>query len=324
MPDGAVRLVIVIINYQTAQLVIQCLGSLRDELLQENCRVIVVDNCSSDGSPGQIQKWIEEHDSLRLIDILESPSNTGFAGGNNLGIQAIDADFYLLLNSDTIVRPGTISKMMATAEAHPEAGIIGPRLEWLDGTPQESCFRYLTPLSELIGAAQTGPVTAILKKYVVPIALGGTAVEPEWMSFACALLRRDMIDEIGLLDEGFFMYFEDVEYCHRARDAGWRLVHNPDARVVHLRGGSSPVKRQILERRRLPQYYYASRTRYFYLVYGWWGLTLANLLWQVGRIVSKSRELVERRQRGVPERSWIDIWTNWRHPATAWSDGKGG
>ena len=236
----------------------------------------------------------------------------------------MDAELILLLNSDTIVRPGALSAMIASAEARPEAGIVGPRLEWLDGTPQESCFRYLSPLSELIGAAQTGPITAIFRKYVVPIAVGDTAIEPEWMSFACALLRREMIDEIGLLDEGFFMYFEDVEYCHRARDAGWRLLHNPDARVVHLRGGSSPVKRQTLEGRRLPHYYYASRTRYFYLIYGWWGLTLANLLWQVGRVVSKSRELLERRQRGVPERSWVDIWINWRHPATAWSDSRNG
>ena len=131
-----------------------------------------------------------------------------------------------------------------------------------------------------------------------------------------------MIDQIGLMDEGFFMYFEDVEYCHRARKAGWEIVHNPNAKVVHLRGGSSPVKESTLERRRLPPYYYASRSRYFYVVYGWVGLTFANLLWHFGRFVSKCRELFGRRERGVSEKEWLDIWTNWLHPNAKWSDGK--
>ena len=86
--------------------------------------------------------------------------------------------------------------------------------------------------------------------------LSDTIVKPQWTSFACVLLRREMLDKIGLMDDGFFMYFEDVEFCRRARKAGWEIFHNPKARVIHLRGGSSPVKKNTLERKRLPRYYY--------------------------------------------------------------------
>jgi GT2 family glycosyltransferase len=131
-----------------------------------------------------------------------------------------------------------------------------------------------------------------------------------------------MVNKIGLMDDGFFMYFEDVEYCRRARKACWKIVHNPEARVVHLRGGSSPVKKRAAERKRLPRHYYAARTRYLYLAYGRLGLTLANVLWLLGRSVSKSREVLERRGLGVPEKQWLDIWTNWFNPGTPWSQQK--
>jgi N-acetylglucosaminyl-diphospho-decaprenol L-rhamnosyltransferase len=322
MPDDRVKLAVIIINYKTADLVIQCLRSLQGQIVEANAQVVVVDNASHDGSVAKIEDWIVTHDGEKRVDLVESATNAGFSGGNNLGIRAIDADYYLLLNSDTIVRPGAIAVMLETAEKYHRAGLTSPRLEWPDGTPQESCFRFLSPMSELIGTARTGPVTAILRNFVVPLPPSNTIVKPQWTSFACVLLRHEMVDEIGLMDEGFFMYFEDVEYCHRAHKAGWEIVHNPEARVVHLRGGSSTVKQRTLERRRLPPYYYASRSRYFYLIYGRAGLTFANVLWHLGRCVSKCRELVERRERGAPDKGWLDIWTNWRHPDALWSDTK--
>jgi GT2 family glycosyltransferase len=320
MSGARVKLAVVIINYKTPDLVVQCLASLLDQFDGISGSVAVVDNASQDGSVGKIRGWLAAHDEGGIIRLVESATNLGFSGGNNLGIRSIDADYYLLLNSDTIVRPGALSIMLATAVSQPRAGIVSPRLEWPDGTPQESCFRYLSPVSELIAAARTGPITSALRNFVVPLPVSDIVVKPQWTSFACALLRREMIEEIGFMDEGFFLYFEDVEYCRRARKAGWEIVHNPQARVVHLRGGSSPVKRKTLERKRLPSYYFASRSRYFYLAYGRLGLTLANVLWHLGRCVSKCRELVERRERGASEREWVDIWTNWSDPNARWSD----
>jgi N-acetylglucosaminyl-diphospho-decaprenol L-rhamnosyltransferase len=322
MRDGRVQLAAVVINYKTPDLVMQCLSALLSQIDSVNCRVVVVDNCSHDGSVTAITNWIAAHDNKNIVRLIESQTNVGFSGGNNLGICSVDADYYLLLNSDTIVRPEAIAKLRATAEGNRQAGIISPRLEWPDGTPQISCFRYLSPISEFIGAARTGLITAILRPFDIPLPLSDTIVKPRWTSFACVLLRREMLDEIGLMDDGFFMYFEDVEFCRRARKAGWEIVHNPKARVIHLRGGSSPVKKNALERKRLPRYYYMSRSRYFYLAYGRLGMTLSNILWSLGRGVSKCRELLERRERGVPEKEWRDIWTNWVHPDDRWRDSR--
>jgi N-acetylglucosaminyl-diphospho-decaprenol L-rhamnosyltransferase len=289
------------------------------QLTGQDAQVIIVDNCSQDGSVTTLRDWIAAHDGRLLVQLVESKTNGGFSAGNNVGIRTANADYYLLLNSDTIVRPEAISILLQTADRHPEAGLVSPRLEWPDAAPQQSCFRYISPMSEFIDAAQTGPITAAFNQFNVPLPVSETIVQPNWTSFACILVRQDVINAIGPMDEGFFMYFEDVEFCRRARKAGWLIIHNPKARVVHLRGGSSPVKQRAIERKRLPRYYYASRTRYLYLAYGWVGLTLANTLWLLGRGVSRCRELFERRGTGVPEKQWLDIWTNWLHPAVPWA-----
>jgi GT2 family glycosyltransferase len=322
MTDRRMKLAVIIVNYKTARLVMQCLESLLPELAGMDAQVIIVDNRSQDDSVVMLRGWISANDNLNVVHLIEAEANDGFAAGNNVGIRASNAEYYLLLNSDTIVRPAAIAGLLQTADGAPTAGIVSPRLEWPDAVPQVSCFRYMSPLSELIGSAQTGPITAVLRRFDVPLPVSDTIVHPQWTSFACVLLRQKLLEEIGLMDDSFFMYYEDAEFCRRTRTAGWDIVHNPEARVVHLRGGSSPVKKRALERKRLPRYYYASRTRYFYLGYGWWGLTLANILWSLGRCVSKSREVIERRGPSVPERQWLDIWTNWLNPDVPWSQQK--
>jgi GT2 family glycosyltransferase len=317
----SVKLAAVIVNYKTAKLVTQCLTSLMEELVAINARVIVVDNCSPDDSVSVLRDWIAGNDNRRLVHLIESKTNCGFSGGNNIGIRAVDADYYLLLNSDTIVRSQAISVLLQSSESSPKAGIVSPRLEWPDATPQQSCFRFPSPISEFIDAARSGPITAALTSYEVHLPVSEGVSRPDWTSFACVLVRHEVLDQIGLMDEGFFMYFEDAEFCRRAKSAGWEIMHNPAARVVHLRGGSSPVKKKMLERKRLPRYYYASRTRYFYLASGRLGLTLANILWSTARCISKFRELLGRAS-SIPERQWLDIWTNWLDPGAPWAQQK--
>ena len=154
----------------------------------------------------------------------------------------------------------------------------------------------------------------MLSRYIVALPVQTQIARPEWTSFACVLVRDEVFQQVGLLDDGYFMYFEDVEFCHRARKVGWEIVHDPAARVVHLRGGSSPVKEQARLKKRVPRYFYESRTRYFYQTYGWLGLTSANLLWWMGRMVSGTRQLLGRPDKAAIEGQWKDIWTNWRHP----------
>ncbi|HEX8988532.1 MAG TPA: glycosyltransferase family 2 protein [Rhodocyclaceae bacterium] len=305
---------VVIVNYRTPRLVIDCLATLLPELQDIDARVVVVDNDSQDDSVQLIGGWIERHAAEQRVRVVPSSCNSGFAGGNNAGIAACDADHYLLLNSDTLVRRGAIRRLIDTAAAFPSAGLISPRLEWPDGAGQESCFRFHSPVSELIGASQTGPVETLLRKWKVAMPVQDSIAHPEWTSFACVLIRRQVFEQVGLLDDGYFMYFEDVEFCHRAREAGWDIVHDPEARVVHLRGGSSPVKERARQRKRLPRYFYESRTRYFRQTWGPLGPMLANLMWLMGRSVAMARQLFGRTDKAAIERQWLDIWTNWRRP----------
>lgn len=307
-------LAIVIINYKTPDMTIDCLSSLLPELQGKNYQVIVVDNHSLDDSVQRIQQWIDNTET-KQVTLVASDHNGGFAAGNNIGISAVAAEHYLLLNSDTLVRAGAITMLLETLVNNPGTGLIGPRLEWPDGSPQESCFNQHSPVSEFVHAAKTGPLSRLLKKFVVAKPVQNTQSESGWISFACVMIRQPVIEQIGLLDEGFFMYFEDAAFCHRAKKAGWKILNNPSAHVVHLRGGSSPVKSQLQQRKRLPKYYFESRTRYFYLLYGRAGLFAANILWSVGAMISFFRGLISSSYTpDIAKYQWLDIWTNFLKP----------
>ncbi len=318
-PPAAQRplaLAVILLNYRRHDLVVDCLATLEPELRgRSDWCVIAVDNDSRDGSAARIRAAIGERGWSGWVQVVESPRNGGFSFGNNSGIQAIAAENYLLLNSDTLVRAGALGAMLDAMRAQPDVGLLGPRLEDIDGTPQESCFRYHTPWSELMAAAQTGPISRLLRGYQIALPAAAAPHDTPWISFACVLLRRDALAQIGPLDEGFFMYFEDMDYCRRAWAKGWRVRYEPAARVVHLRGGSSPVKQAFAERRRVPRYYFAARSRYFAKHYGGvGGVVLANAAWLAGRAISFARELIGTKPRHTAERHARDIWTRWAKP----------
>jgi len=310
-----VHICVVIINYKTPVLVIDCLESLLPELVSLEVRVVVVDNNSKDDSCENILEWINKNDNLNQVELVTSNKNTGFSGGNNRGISHVDAEYYLLLNSDTVVRKGAISLLLEAAIREDQAGLISPRLEWPDASPQESCFRFHSPVSELIASAGTGLITRLFHTYNVPIEVADKANFYDWASFACVLVKSDVFKDVGLLDEGYFMYFEDVAFAYHAQKVGWEVLNIPEARVIHLRGGSSPVKSQTKLRKRLPRYYYESRTRYFYQLYGYLGLLLANLFRFLGWGISWVRHLMSPTYDfSMKESEWRDIWTNFSNP----------
>ena len=308
------RLNVTIINFRAPQLVFDCLETLRTELdLARDCAVIV-DNDSGDGSVDVIEAGLNDRGFTGWTQFVRSPKNGGFSWGNNVGIKACDADYYLLLNSDTLVRPGAIASMLRGIESDQKIGLLGPRLEWPDAAPQNSAFRYPSPVTEFLQAAATGPLDKIFRAHLVSPPLSDVAVPAQWVSFACVLIRREVIEQIGLMDEGYFMYFEDIDYGRTAAKAGWKIQYWPEAHVVHLRGGSGPVKSLTAARKRRPRYYYASRTRYYAKFYGILGLWFANILWTLGRSISRLRELARHKQPHTCEREGLDIWTNALNP----------
>ncbi|MEE4120268.1 MAG: glycosyltransferase family 2 protein [Paracoccaceae bacterium] len=308
-----------IINYRTGALTIACLESVLAELSGGEGRppidgnAVVVDNASGDGSAEAIARWLEERPGAP-VTLVRSPVNAGFSGGHNQAIARSASEFVVILNSDAELRPGCLHALLAVAVANPGAGLVSARLEGPDGTPQTSCFRSLTPMSEVIRGAATGGVTRLLARWAVPLGPDPDPHSIEWTAFACVLLRREMIDAIGPMDEGFFLYFEDVEYCRRARRAGWQVRHAPQARAVHHVGGSTNVTAAGAEALRRPAWYYAARSRYFYLAGGRPLLYAANLGWLAGRAVARLRLLFGRAVPPAAAAEYRDIWINALRP----------
>jgi N-acetylglucosaminyl-diphospho-decaprenol L-rhamnosyltransferase len=313
------KLCVVILNYRRAQLTTECLESCVDELSQHDDRcAVLVDNCSGDGSADALENVINERGWSDWVQLVRSPVNGGFAAGNNIGFRTIDAANYLLLNSDARLKPGSIDQLLAAQDEFPQAGMIGPKLVGPDDVPQISCFRYRSPVSEFMWAAGTGVLDRMLQNWDVAVGLADKPMRPPWLSFACVLIRRAVIEQVGLMDEEYFMYFEDIDYSRRVRKAGWDIVHDPRARVVHLRGGTSSVKSAISSRGRVPKYYYEARSRYFAKFYGGRpGLFMTNLCWLLGRMISGARELVGHKKPHICRREGFDNWTNWLHPRKA-------
>ena len=303
----SVRIAVIVLDYRTPEMVLDCLATVVPEVDPGRDAVIVVENASSGESATKIRAGIAER-SWNRVRLVESPQNRGFAAGNNIGIGAVDAQTYLLLNSDTLIVPGTVERLWRTLHSDPGIGIVSPRLEWPDGTPQISCFRFHTPWSELIAGSATGPIRRLLERWDVPIPVGDEPFEPQWTSFAAVLIRRETLDQVGPLDEGFFMYYEDADYCRRARQAGWKVWHEPRAHVVHLRGGTSPVKALTASRKRRPRYYYTARSHYFRKAFGSGGLIAANSAWTMGRAIAWLRESFGQKRPHTVERELFDNW----------------
>lgn len=314
---------IVIINFRTPQMTTDCLATLLPGVQSLDVKIAVVDNNSGDDSCALISDWLELNDASGHVQLVKSTFNGGFSYGSNFGIKSISARNYLLLNSDTQVQGSAISKLLDTADEYSAAGFISPRMEAEDGQPQESCFRFANPLSEFCKAAQTGIIDRCLQRFLVSLPVSDEIESPPWTSFACVLIKAEVLNDVGMLDEGYFMYFEDTEYCRRARRAGWEITHNPAARIVHLIGGSSKLDETMQRKKRLPKYYYESRTRYFYQTYGLLGLTFANFCWLAGRLISKSRQLCGRKDKAAFDNQWLDIWSNYWRPLAPYTHPQG-
>ncbi len=307
--SDCIDLAIIVLNYCTPELVIDCLATVLPEIEGLSAKVVVVDNASPDDSAERISAWIAENDEKEQCIFMVSAVNGGFSAGNNLGIRAQAARYYLLLNSDTLVRPGAVKTLLKVAKSDANVDLLSPRLEWPDGEPQISCFRFISPVHELLRVSSLGLLARWFPSHVVGMPVSEQAISPQWTSFACVLIRRKVFETTGLLDEGYFMYFDDTDFCQRAVRDGWKICHEPASRVVHLRGGSSTVKRQSQRRKRVPAYFYHSRSRYFRTHYhGRTGLLVANLLWYAGWVIGRLKQLAGKEPPPICEKEWVDIW----------------
>jgi GT2 family glycosyltransferase len=298
------KLAIAIVNYRTADLTIGCLQSLAGDVPSlPGVKVVVCDNDSQDGSTERISQAIEREGWSRWARIVPLPRNGGFAFGTNAAIEPLlrspqPPDYFVLLNPDTRIRSGAIQALLAFADQHPDVGIVGSRLEDPDGMAQRSAFRFHTILSELTNQLHLGLLVRLLARWVQLPPVSEQPLRADWVAGASMLVRRQVFDAVGLLDEGYFLYFEEVDFCLRAARAGWSCWYAPQSRVIHLVGRSTGVTNsRTTTRDRLPQYWLDSRRRYFLKNHGPLYTTvldcvcfIAYLIWQVRRRIQGTPE----------------------------------
>ena len=299
---------VVIVNYKSSGMAVDCLASLEGELAAlPGARVGLVENASGEG--GELAGALDDRGWRDWVELIEAERNGGFAAGNNRAIvPAMTREgsprYVLLLNPDTYIRPGAVKELLAFMDANPGVGIAGSRLEDPDGSPQRSAFRFPTVLGELEGGLRLGAASKVLRRWIVapPVPEGDQPRPTDWVAGASMIVRSEVFEAVGPMDEAYFMYFEEVDFCRRALDAGWPCWYVPRSRVVHLVGQSSGVTDPSRSRRRRPSYWFESRRRYFRRHHGRLGASAADLLWALGFASYRVRRRLTNKPDVDPER----------------------
>ncbi len=263
---------VIIVSYKSASLTIECLRSVQAERATPglNIRAVVVDNASGDFAA--IAAAIEANHWGSWAECVLAPKNGGFAYGNNFGVnyarRAGSLSYVYLVNPDTELRAGAIGSLVRFMEANTHAGIAGGSFENRDGSEWPMAFRFPSLLSEVESGLESGWVSRLLLRWVVARTMGTTAEPTDWLCGAAVMIRPSVFSAMGGLDENYFLYFEETDFCRRALQAGFATWYVPESRVMHIAGQSTLVTDRSLGPRRLPGYWFDSRRRYFAMAFG--------------------------------------------------------
>lgn len=266
---SALSLSICIVNYQAREYLRNCLRSIFANPPQGEFEIIVVDNHSRDGSVEMLQQEFPQ------VVAIENPRNLGFTIPMNQALRRARGDYLLLLNPDTIVHPQALDRLIEFMQSHPEVGICGPKVLNTDGSLQAPCrrgeSRPWAVITYFLGLHRLFPKSRLFGQYLMNYMDEDQAHEVGGVAGSCMLIRKQVIEQIGYLDERFFAYQEDADYCFQARRAGWKVYYVPAAQITHFGGkGGSQVEpyRSIFEWHRSYWLYYRKNLAgdYFFLL----------------------------------------------------------
>ncbi len=226
---------IIIVSWNVRDLLRACLHSIDAGRGDLNLEVIVVDSASGDGSPEMVRT------EFPWVNLMARDENVGFPGGNNVGLAAANGRYLLLLNPDTKIKGNALSKMVAYMEQNPDVGGLGPQLLNDDGSIQPSRNRFPTVATGFFESTWLQPIAPkrILRHYYAQDLPDDETADVDWVKGACLLTRREVVEQIGGMDEAYFMYSEELDWQRRMKDAGWRIIYFPAAQVLHYEGKSS-------------------------------------------------------------------------------------
>ncbi|MDG3008124.1 glycosyltransferase family 2 protein [Paludisphaera mucosa] len=300
------KLLVVVLCYKVPELAIDCLRSLAPEIARiPGARAGICENGTGPEAAERLRRAIDENGWDAWADLTVVEVNRGFCGGNNLVIRpALASDdppeYVLLLNADTIVVEGAMTALVDFMDAHPRAGIAGSQLLSPEGEIQASPFLFTGIGSELDRGLRVGALSKLLAgRLEVDHSKPGPA---DWLAGASLILRSTMLDRIGLLDEGLYTYFDDIDICLRAHRAGWEVWYVPASKIVHLEGASTGIKGgSATKAKRRPAYWFQARRRFFLKNHGAAYTALADAAFLAGYAAWRLRRRIQAKPDLDPE-----------------------
>jgi len=220
---------IIILNYKSEGLTRYCLKNIFASKPNLDYEVIVVDNASPEG----IEKLKTKFEQVKFIEVEE---NKGFSAGNNVGLKAAKGKYLLIINPDVVIVNGALEKLVSFMEENSQVGIAGPKLLNPDGTIQNSCLRFparIMPFYRRTPLGKLKPGKKYLKKYLMLDFDHQTKRSVDWLFGACLIVRREALEKVGLMDEGYFLYIEDTDWCRRFWENNWQVIYIADVELVH-------------------------------------------------------------------------------------------
>ena len=291
------RLLAIMINYRTAELTAKAADCLLAELdVIGDCHLLVIDNDSQDGSLEVLEREAEQRGWGSRVTVVGAPRNGGYGYGINVGVhwgmqQPNPPAYIYVLNSDAFAVASSLRKMLSYMDSHPDVGVTGNDICGMAGEVQAAAFRFPTALSELEAYAQNKVLSKLLAGRVVSLGKADVDRQVDWVPGTSMLIRSEAWKQVGPFDEGFFLYFEEVDYCHRVRNAGWKIVSVANASVTHIGSVSTGMDD---ETRSMPQYWFDSRYRYFRKHHGKRYAAMSDLAFVAGHLIF----LAKKRARG--------------------------
>ena len=311
---------VIVVNYGTADLAIAAVESVLDRShAPHRTEVHLVDNASPrDDAATFRQTHATRNWGDRVILHLEA-ENHGFGRGNNVVLDALAArpippDYVFLLNPDAQLVNDALSTLVARTDADPKIGMAGAGIELPDGIPVTAAFRFPSPQAEFAHAVNFGPVSRLFSGSEVALPPDTPEGPVDWVAGAAVLMRFSMLREIGFFDPDFFLYYEEVELMHRARQAGWTILYVPEARVIHAEGAATDQKSGRSDRRRRPAYWYDSWRHYHLKTRGRGGALRSGGAWMAGAALNYGLSALRGRSPKAPLNFFPDFWTQVMRP----------
>ena len=302
---------ILIVNWNVRDLLRDCLCSVERSRRELDMEVIVVDSASSDDSAAMVAA------EFPWVTLLSQAENVGFPRGNNIALARANGDYLLLLNPDTVVRDGALTVLVDFLREHPDVGAVGPQLLNPDGSVQSSRRRFPTLATGFLESTWLeGVAPGVLRRYYALDLPDDQTADVDWLTGACILVPRPVYQQIGGLDEGYFMYSEELDWCRRIKEAGWRIVYHPAAQVIHHVGKSSE---QAVTARHIN--FQRAKLRYFLKYHGrpaagiLRNFLLASYAWQLFLEAAKGALGSKRELRRQRVRAYRDVLRSGLRPA---------